>query len=58
MEKNAKVTAVKILDIYEKNQYYIKIETETGTKVINVGEKTFNDVDRLTKNEKEVKNGK
>ena len=51
---NAEVKAIKHLDVLEKPQYYIKIETSHGTHMINVGEKTFNKINELTKNKKET----
>ena len=48
--KTAKVTqtANQELDIPEKNLYYLVIITDKGTKKINVGEKTHNEVKALT----------
>lgn len=57
--KNASVTATKLKDIRDKEQLYLIIENENHKVIINVGEKTFNAVERLIKNIKtEVTNEK
>lgn len=48
MEKNAKITAIKHADVYGKILMYLKIETEKGTQMVNIGEKTFERVEELT----------
>lgn len=50
------VKTAKMQDIYEKNQYYVIIENGDKRKVINVGEKTYNEVTEvLNDKKKEVK---
>lgn len=50
------VKTAKIQDIYEKNQYYVIIENGEKRKVINVGEKTYNEVTEVINDKKkEVK---
>ena len=52
----ATVKTVKMQDIYEKNQFYVIIENGERRKVINVGEKTFNEVNEVINDKKkEVK---
>lgn len=54
MEKqNATVTAIKFTDVRGKFLYYLKIETEAGETIINIGDKTFNRVESLTKPKEE-----
>jgi len=57
MEKQT-VKAVKHADIRGKEQTYVVIGDGEGKVVINVGEKTFNAVSKLTGNVKEVKEKK
>lgn len=60
MEKNAKVEAIRHKDVLGKEQLYLKISTEKGDYVINVGKTTIERVEELTKVEepKGGKNGK
>lgn len=55
MEKNAKLTAIKHADVYGKELLYLKIETEKGTQMVNIGQKTFEAVQKLTTNEEKPK---
>lgn len=48
-------TANELLGKKETKFYYLIIETELGIKYINVGEKTHNEVKKLTENEPETK---
>lgn len=55
------VKCTKMLDIYEKTQFYLVIENGSKRKVINVGEKTFAAVEEVINDKtptakKEVKN--
>ena len=59
------VKTAKYTDIHEKNQFYVVIENNGKRKVINVGERTFNEVNgviddtpAVTKQLKLEENGK
>ena len=41
------VKTAKYTDIHEKNQFYVVIQNNEKRKVINVGEKTFNEVNAV-----------
>lgn len=54
-----KVTAVKMSNVYDKEQLYIIIGENPQTRVIiNVGKKTWDAVNKLTKPQDEQKNKK
>ena len=53
MTTNTTVTPIRHKDVYGKELLYIKIETENGTTVINVGEKTLIKVEELITEKKE-----
>ena len=46
------VKTAKMQDIYEKNQFYVIIENGEKRKVINVGEKTYNEVTEVINDKK------
>lgn len=41
------IKTVKQTDIHEKNQFYVVIQNNEKRKVINVGEKTYNEVNSV-----------
>ena len=45
---NAEVKAFKFTDVRGKEQLYLSIEAEHGKLIINIGEKTFNEVEKIT----------
>lgn len=49
---NPKVEAIKHTDVFNKEKFYIKISNTKGdTHHINVGQKTFDAVDKLLKSD-------
>lgn len=48
MEKNVKATAILHKDVRGKELMYLKLETDSGQVLINIGLRTFNDVKELT----------
>lgn len=49
---NAEVKAFKFTDVRGKEQLYLSIEAEHGKMIINIGEKTFNEVEKITAGDK------
>lgn len=43
-----KVTTIKLKNVYDKEQLYLKIENENGAVIINVGQKTWDAVNKLS----------
>lgn len=47
-QNKMKVTTIKLKNVYDKEQLYLKIENENGTVIINVGQKTWDAVNKLS----------